>query len=350
MSPPPTPRRGTCEDAQEGGARQLDRQRPGVLRLLHLRDGRRAGVRQGLLPGVRSCDRHAAVVRHLRRGLCGTADRRLLHGPHRRQVRPQARADPHRDDDGRVDVPRRLPPVLRRDRAVGAGAAGCPAPDAGLLGLGRAGERELAHARACARRPARVLYELHAERHAGRPHHRHRRLPADRHPPGRPAADLGLAHPVLAQRLRGARRRADPAPAGGDPGFQARRRGRDAQDPAGRAVERPPRRRRARHARGAGVDRQHDLRRLRAQLRRRHQGLDRTTMLWVSIVTNVIALAALPAWAILSDRDRAQAGVHLRRDRQRRADVRLSRRDRERVVAADLHHRGPHVGRSSTAR
>jgi MFS family permease len=31
-------------------------------------------------------------------------------------------------------------------------------------------------------------------------------------------------------------------------------------------------------------------------------GLDRTTMLWVSIVTNVIALAALPAWAMLSDR------------------------------------------------
>ena len=30
------------------------------------------------------------------------------------------------------------------------------------------------------------------------------------------------------------------------------------------------------------------------------KGLDRTTMLWVSIVTNVIALAALPAWAILS--------------------------------------------------
>ena len=104
------PRRGTCEDAQEGGARELDRQRPGVLRLLHLRDGRRAGLRQGLLPRVRSCDRHAAVVRHLRRGLRGAADRRLLHGPHRRQVRPQARPHPHRDDDGRVDVPRRLPP------------------------------------------------------------------------------------------------------------------------------------------------------------------------------------------------------------------------------------------------
>jgi MFS family permease len=32
------------------------------------------------------------------------------------------------------------------------------------------------------------------------------------------------------------------------------------------------------------------------------KGLDRTTMLWVSIVTNVVALAALPAWAMLSDR------------------------------------------------
>ena len=32
------------------------------------------------------------------------------------------------------------------------------------------------------------------------------------------------------------------------------------------------------------------------------KGLDRTTMLWVAIVTNVIALAALPAWAMLSDR------------------------------------------------
>jgi MFS family permease len=32
------------------------------------------------------------------------------------------------------------------------------------------------------------------------------------------------------------------------------------------------------------------------------KGLDRTTMLWVAIVTNVVALAALPAWATLSDR------------------------------------------------
>ena len=164
-------------------------------------------------------------------------------------------------------------PVLRLDRAVGAGAARGPAPDAGLLGLGRAGQRELAHARARARAPARVLLELHARRHAGGPHHRHRRLPADRHPAGRSAPDLGLAHPVLAERLRGARGRADPAPAGGDPGLPGRGEGRrHRQDPGGRAVERPPRRRPARGARGDGVDGQHDLRRLRAQLRRRHQG------------------------------------------------------------------------------
>jgi MFS family permease len=30
--------------------------------------------------------------------------------------------------------------------------------------------------------------------------------------------------------------------------------------------------------------------------------LDRTTMLWVAIVTNVVAMAAIPAWAALADR------------------------------------------------
>ncbi len=32
------------------------------------------------------------------------------------------------------------------------------------------------------------------------------------------------------------------------------------------------------------------------------KGLDQTTMLWVAIATNVVALAAIPAWAILADR------------------------------------------------
>ena len=35
---------------------------------------------------------HAAVVRHLRRRLRRAAGRRVLHGPHRRPLRPQARA------------------------------------------------------------------------------------------------------------------------------------------------------------------------------------------------------------------------------------------------------------------
>ena len=32
------------------------------------------------------------------------------------------------------------------------------------------------------------------------------------------------------------------------------------------------------------------------------KGLDQTTMLWVAIATNVVALAAIPAWATLADR------------------------------------------------
>ena len=84
------------EDPAQGGARQLDRQRARVLRLLHLRHRRRARLRQGLLPGVRPRDGHAAVVRDLRRRLRRAPDRRVLHGPHRRPVRPQARAAAHR--------------------------------------------------------------------------------------------------------------------------------------------------------------------------------------------------------------------------------------------------------------
>ena len=61
------------QDTEEGGARQLGRQRARVLRLLHLRDGRGARLRQGLLPRVRPRDRHAAVARDLRRRLRGAA-------------------------------------------------------------------------------------------------------------------------------------------------------------------------------------------------------------------------------------------------------------------------------------
>ena len=77
-----------------------------------------------------------------------------------------------------------------------------PAAAAGLLRLRRAVGRELAEPRARPRASARVLHLLHARRHAGRPDHRHRDLPPDRRDAGGPAAELGLADPVLAERDR----------------------------------------------------------------------------------------------------------------------------------------------------
>ena len=73
-------------------------------------------------------------------------------------------------------------------------------------------------------------------------------------------------------------------------------------------------------------------------------GLDKTTMLWVAIVANVVALVAIPAWASAGRPHRAQARVHLRRARQRGPDVRLPGRDRQRPLPADLPGRDPHVG------
>ena len=75
-------------------------------------------------------------------------------------------------------------------------------------------------ARARARRPARVLPELHPDRHAGRARDRDRRVAADRRAARRPAAVLGLADAVLAERGRRRRRRADPPPAGRDAGVR----------------------------------------------------------------------------------------------------------------------------------
>src|SRR3954451_7202171 len=66
------------------------------------------------------------------------------------------------------------------------------------------------------------------------------------------------------------------------------------------------------------------------------KGLDTTTMLWVAITTNVVAIAAIPAWATLADRIGPKAGVHLRGRRERRPYVRLSRGDPERSLPADL--------------
>ena len=116
----------------------------------------------------------------------------------RRQVRAQARAAADRHDDGRRHVPGRLPAHLRRHRPVGARDARGAAAAAGLLRVRRAGRRQLLEPRARRRAPARVLHQLHAQRHPGRRDPRHRGVPADRRAAGRAAADLGLARPVLA--------------------------------------------------------------------------------------------------------------------------------------------------------
>ena len=77
-----------------------------------------------------------------------------------------------------------------------------PAP-AGPLRRRRAGRRELDVVRARPRRPARLLHQLHAQRHPGRPGARPGGLPAARRRAVRgPAARLGLADPVPAQRGR----------------------------------------------------------------------------------------------------------------------------------------------------
>ena len=180
-------------------------------------------------------------------------------------------------------------------------ACWCAAPAAGLLRLGRAGRRQLAQPRARPRPPARVLHQLHAQRHPGRADPRDGRVPADRRAAGGAAADLGLAHSVLAERRRGRRQRADPPPAGGDAGLPAE------AEPAGAA------------SRSAVLLRDHSADVLRVALAalastvstifavwalssRSTPRLDRTTMLWVSIAANVVALAALPLWAMLADR------------------------------------------------
>ena len=317
-----------------GGARQLGRQRARVLRLLHLRHGGRARLRPGLLPRVGPRDRDPALVRHLRRRLRRTPDRRVLHGPHRRPLRPQARPAAHRVAHGRRHVPRRLPADLRLHRHLGTGAARRAATAAGLLGLRRAGGGELAQPRTRPRAPSRVLHELHAQRHADRPDHRHRRLPADRRHARGAAPELGLAHPVLAQRRR--RHREHPHP--------------------------PPHRGAARLPRGGGPARRRvGPRRRRSCATTGPPSLRVVLAAIASTVSTIFAVYALnfavdgpgarpdddavgrdrherrrarrdPAVGHARRPDRPQAGVHLRRGRQRRAHVRLPRR-RSRAAA-----------------
>ena len=170
----------TAEDPPQGRDERLDRQRAGVLRLLHLRHRGRAGLPHDLLPGRQRGGGDDRVAGHLRRGVRGPPGRLLRARPPRRHDRPQDRAVPHPVRDGPGHVPDRRAAHLRPDRGrradPAAGAARVPGPGRGR----RAVERELDVAGARTGQPPRVLHQLHPGGHPGRQHPGHRGLHPDR--------------------------------------------------------------------------------------------------------------------------------------------------------------------------
>ena len=138
---------------------------------------------------------------------------------------------------------------------------------------------------------------------------------------------VGLHHPPPDRR------------AAGVPGETRARR--DRSRPGRRAAARPLARRPARRARRARARRSaRSSPSTRSRSRSTRNGLDQTTMLWVAIVTNVVALAAIPLWAMLADRigrkpvfifgavgSGALMFAYLGGDLQRRLPADLPRRD-----------------------
>ena len=94
-----------------------------VVRLLHLRHGRRAGVRRPVLQRRRARRRHAGRLRHVRRGLRRPPARRHPVRQHGRPHRPARDADRHDAADGHLDRHHRPAADLRHDRHLGADPA-----------------------------------------------------------------------------------------------------------------------------------------------------------------------------------------------------------------------------------
>ena len=343
--------RGSGQDADEGGARQLDRQRARVLRLLHLRHRGRAGLRQGVLPRVGPRDRDAALARHLRGRLRGAPDRRLLHGPHRRQVRPQARPAAHRVADGRR---RRSSSAACRPTTRSASGRRCCSSRCGCCRASRPP----------ASRPARTR-----SRSSTRPSTGARSSRASRSAARRPGLIIAtavflpigalpeeqllswgwripfwLSAVVVVVGLLIRRRLEEP------PAFREEA-ARHADDgvPDGRAVPRPLGRRAARRARRDRLDGQHDLRASTRSTSRSRPGARPDDDAVGRDRHERRRARRDPAVGDARRPDRPQAGVHLRRGRQRRADVRLPRGDRQRRLPADLPRRDPACPASSTA-
>ena len=223
-------------------------------------------------------------------------------------------------------------PTYDAGRPAGARPAGGPPAPAGPLGRRRAGGRQLDVLRARPRRPARLLHQLHAQRHPGRPGARARRLPAARRravrgPAARPGAGGSRSGSAPSWSWSGfvIRRTLDETPE-----FQAEAdRHDESAGPARRAVPRPLARRAAGLLRRVHRDREHDVPGLRAQLRDLRRLRHRLQLDHHAVARDrrqhrrdlhdpVLGPAVGPG--------RPQAGLRHRRRRQRRPGDRVPRR------------------------
>ncbi len=130
-APAPFPRRREIDLARQNHHGEQRRIGHRMVRLLHLRNGRRAGLQHLVLPGIRPSGRHPAGfhdVRHRIRGASAGRDRlRAL----RRPGGPQARAGDGPVPDGRLHDADRAAADVRRHRSGRPRAARRPAPAAG---------------------------------------------------------------------------------------------------------------------------------------------------------------------------------------------------------------------------
>ena len=173
-----------------GGRRSDRRHGARVVRLLHLRHGRRARVRRPVLrPRVGLG--HADRVRDVRRRLRRAAVRRRAVRPPRRPDRPARDADHHDAGDGSLDRRDRPAADLRLHRHVGADPARRSARPPGPRRRRRVRRRVDAARRARAEGTARLLLLVRPDRRADRPRARHAELPARRAAARRPAHERG---------------------------------------------------------------------------------------------------------------------------------------------------------------
>ena len=217
-------RRGHARGRRQGGPgpearhREHDRDDHRGVRLRALRHGRRARLRQAVLPERRARDRHAGGVRDVRRRLPRAPRRRRDLRPLRRQGRAQEDARPRAADHGRRDRADRR--AARATTRSASGPRSCSSTlrlDPGRRARRRVGRRGADGHRVRAQGQARLLRLVAADRLRRRPRaldldHLDHVDVAER----RGVRELGLARPVLRQRAARRGRPLDPHEDRGD--------------------------------------------------------------------------------------------------------------------------------------